>query len=321
MLPVIEYAQIANKVIEALDYSNCYPQSLYEPVTYALRSGGKRLRPALMLAVADAFGADIDKLFNTAVAIEIFHNFTLVHDDIMDHSDYRHGRETVIKKYGVDSAVLVGDTMLTLATILLTNSPAFSDEMKTRILDAFNLTAIKVYRGQQLDMDFEKADNVTLDDYILMIGLKTAALIGGACHIGALAANADAHSCSKTYEYGFNLGLAFQLQDDLLDTFGDTSVFGKKTGSDIRNGKRTWLYIVACNEAPQRMAEAMKLTGDQRVEAVTKIYRDLDLPARCEKAIDDYINAAIDMVDHTLIGHDSKAHFVKFARDLIGRTK
>lgn len=314
-----EYAAIADNAIRNLDYSNSRPRNLYAPIEYALKSGGKRLRPTLMLAVTDALGADSSKFINAAIAIEMFHNFTLVHDDIMDHADTRHGIPSVHAKWGEATAILSGDLMLTISNILISDNKKLDSNTIIGLLNSFNTTAVKVYRGQQFDIDFESKPNVSVDDYMLMIGLKTAALLGGACHLGAICAGADAHTRNRFYEYGYALGTAFQLQDDLLDTFGDEAVFGKKIGGDIENDKKTWLYIMAMNEANERMNEAMKLTGKEKFEAVRAVYESLDLRNRCEKLIDKFTNSAIRQLNELPIDADAKQFFTDFALSLVGR--
>ena len=317
-----EYSKIVNEIIEGLDYSNSRPSNLYEPITYALKGGGKHLRPILLLAFADAFGADISTLNNVAVAIEMFHNFTLVHDDIMDNSDTRHGKPAVWKLWGVPTAVLAGDMMLTVSDILITSPSYMSDAMKLEMLSAFHLTAVKVYRGQQYDIDFDSSDkDVLIDDYLMMIGLKTSALLGGACHLGAVAAQASGKSKTLAYEYGYQLGMAFQLQDDLLDTFGDPDTFGKPIGGDILNDKKTWLYITAKQEAPERMVEALKLNGQAKIDAVRAIYQDLDLPARCQERINYYTNKAIGYAKDSDMKPEAVEFFTNLATSLIGRAK
>lgn len=316
-----EYAQFVDDVINALDYSASRPANLYEPITYTLKSGGKHLRPILLAAFADAFGADYTRLTGSITAIEMFHNFTLLHDDIMDKSPMRHGRQTVWKKWGEPTAILAGDTMLTMSNMLMGDSGYLSLDQQSEMHSSFNVTAVKVYRGQQFDMDFDSRDDVTIDEYIMMIGLKTSALLGGACHLGAVAANADRQSRSKAYDYGFYLGLAFQLQDDLLDTFGDPATFGKPIGGDIVNNKKTWLNIMATTEAPQRMREAALLEGQAKIDAVRNIYTDLNLPTRCEKMIDDYLQLAIDHLGKVNMPEANRQFFVDFAHKLAGRKK
>jgi geranylgeranyl diphosphate synthase type II len=228
-----------------LDEVKSEPKYLYEPVKYALSAGGKRIRPVLCLMSAEMFGAKAEMAVDAALGLEVFHNFTLLHDDIMDKSDMRRGRPTVHKKWTENIAILSGDLMSLVAcrcaSKTATNSKA--------VLDVFLQTAIEICEGQQYDMDFETDDNVTVDDYMKMINLKTAVLLAGSLKIGALIANASPDDCENVYQYGRYAGLAFQLQDDLLDTYGDAKVFGKPIGGDIAENKKTFLLINAMNKA------------------------------------------------------------------------
>ncbi|MBQ5458541.1 MAG: polyprenyl synthetase family protein, partial [Bacteroidales bacterium] len=211
------------------------PKFLYEPVRYALSAGGKRIRPVMCLMSAEMFGSNADAAVDAALGLEIFHNFTLLHDDIMDKSDMRRGRPTVHKKWTENIAILSGDLM-SLVACKCTAKTACNRE---KVLDTFLQTAIEICEGQQYDMDFETESDVTVDDYMKMINLKTAVLLAGSLKIGALIANASPDDCENIYQYGRYAGLAFQLQDDLLDTYGDAKVFGKPIGGDIAENKKT----------------------------------------------------------------------------------
>lgn len=319
MKTVKDYAAMAEAAIRSLDYSNSRPSNLFDPIEYALKGGGKRLRPVLLLAVADALGANPDNFKNAAVAIEMFHNFTLIHDDIMDHADTRHGKPAVHAKWGEATAILSGDLMLTLSNIFLSDNNSLDPKITLDLIRSFSMSAVKVYRGQQFDLDFENNPCVSVEDYMLMTGLKTSALIGGACHLGAICAGADAHTRNHFYEYGYALGNAFQLQDDLLDTFGDETSFGKKIGGDIENDKKTWLYIMAMKESPERMDEAKELTGEEKIAAVRAVYESLDLRKRCEKLIEHHTNGAIKQLDKLQIDAEATEFFTNFALSLVGR--
>ena len=218
------------------------PHHLYEPITYSLKMGGKRIRPALLLHAASLYTNSIEPFLPAAMAIEIFHNFTLLHDDIMDKADVRRNQPTVHKKYNENVAILSGDAMSILAF------KYFAKENTTHLaelLPLFSETAIEVCEGQQHDMDFETRVNVTVDEYLEMIRLKTAVLIASSLKLGALLANAPSKDANLFYEYGLNIGLAFQLQDDWLDVYGDPDVFGKKKGGDICSNKKTFLLLKA----------------------------------------------------------------------------
>ena len=230
-----------NKAINEISYPN-KPEGLYAPIKYTLDGGGKRIRPVLTLAVCDALGVDIAQAINQALGIEIYHNFTLLHDDVMDKADMRRGRPTVHIKWNEETAILSGDAMLTMASQYACIN---AGDKIAQVMELFNRTAMEVYEGQQYDMDFESRNDVTVEEYLNMIRLKTSVLLGCACEMGALMAGASDEVKDAFYKYGVKLGLAFQLQDDYLDTYGDPAVFGKKIGGDILNDKKTWLLISA----------------------------------------------------------------------------
>ena len=222
------------------------PADLYDPINYTLGLGGKRLRPLLVLASCQMFGGEIDEAINPAIGIELFHNFTLLHDDIMDQAPLRRGKETVYKKWNPNVAILAGDTMFALANkyMLRTRQQAIS-----QVMELFNQTAIEVCEGQQYDMDYEHQANVSIADYIEMIRLKTAVLLAASLKTGAIIAGAEAADCNYIYQFGINIGLAFQLKDDLLDVYGVQEKFGKVSGGDIIAGKKTYLYLKALETA------------------------------------------------------------------------
>lgn len=256
---------------------------LFEPVKYTLESGGKRLRPVLLLSVYSALSRrDFAEAMNQALGIEIFHNFTLLHDDVMDDSDTRRNRETVYKKFGANDAILSGDTMLGLAEKLMLQ---VDDALLGRVMRIFNRMAIEVYEGQSLDMEFEHREDVGVDEYLEMIRLKTGALLGACAEIGGVLAGVDDSVAEALRAYGENLGIAFQIEDDWLDTFGDAATFGKPIGGDIRQGKKTFLLIsglASGSEEAKALAIAMKLpAGDMRVKTVTRIYEKMNLDKKC----------------------------------------
>ena len=269
------------------------PHELYEPIDYTLRLGGKRIRPTLLLAACDMFGGDCDHAADAALGIETFHNFTLLHDDLMDRSPLRRGQPTVYTKWGDNTAILSGDTMYALAWRYFLRQPT---PRLREILQCFNDTAIEVCEGQQKDMNFEQRglDGVCLDEYRDMIRQKTAVLLAGALKIGALYADAPDADTIRLYEFGLHMGLAFQLQDDLLDGYGDTAVFGKQTGQDIRDNKKTFLPLMALQMADASQRDTlMKLfsakdrtDGEEKVRRVMKIYNALELRPHVEHEID-----------------------------------
>ena len=268
------------------------PKELYAPIDYTLRLGGKRIRPTLLLAANALFGGNIDEAKGAALGIETFHNFTLLHDDLMDRSPLRRGQPTVYCKWDENTAILSGDTMYALAWryFLRQTSPQLQE-----ILQCFNETAIEVCEGQQKDMNFERMtmDEVSIDNYMDMIRQKTAVLLAGALKIGALYAGAPKKEIEKIYRFGIHLGLAFQLQDDLLDGYGDTAVFGKKTGQDIRDNKKSYLPLLAVKIADQKQTNEIKMMfatkenvdEEEKVHRVMEIYNTIGLKQKVEDAI------------------------------------
>ena len=308
--------------INSLNFPQGKYDSLYNPIKYALSAGGKRIRPVLTLMAADAFGNKEEEAIMPAVGLETFHNFTLLHDDVMDKSEMRRGRLTVHKKFNENSAILSGDTMLTLATQYISRVP---ESLLRIVLDSFNEMAIKVYEGQQLDMDFESQSKILLDDYIEMIKCKTGALLGTCAKIGALIGGASEKDAEKMFDYGLMTGVAFQIQDDWLDTFGDSTSFGKNIGGDINNGKKTYLYVIALQHDSQTadaLKEAFKIpSGDVRVKAVTRLYEKLGIDEDAKKAVNHYSAQALKALNATSLSEDKKDVFRKLAEKLIGRKK
>lgn len=322
MKTIAEYSAEIENGIRGLEFPTGKLSSLYEPIKYALSAGGKRIRPLLVLMGADAFGKNAEKAMNPAFGIETFHNFTLLHDDVMDKSDIRRGRPTVHKKYDENTAILSGDTMLTVATQLVADVEA--GKLRS-VLDAFNDMAVRVYEGQRLDMDFETSGNINLDEYLEMIEGKTGSLLGTAVKIGAIIGGADEKDAQKMYEYGVMTGLAFQIQDDWLDTFGDSTMFGKPIGGDILNAKKTYLYVAALQEGGQT-AVALRAAyeipaGEMRVKTVTRLYDKLGMSEKCKKAVGHYSSKALKALNSTSLGDDEKEAFKKLAEKLIGRKK
>ncbi|MDE7412257.1 MAG: polyprenyl synthetase family protein [Muribaculaceae bacterium] len=322
MRRISDYSAQMEKAVRDITLPGGVLSTLYEPISYALASGGKRLRPSLLLMAADSFGDSASKAFSAAAGIEVFHNFTLLHDDVMDNSSTRRGRQSVFAKWGVNSAILSGDTMLTLATQLICE---VEDSLLRGVLDTFNSMAIRVYEGQRLDMDFETSEDVTLDDYIRMIMDKTGSLIGAACKIGALIGGASEKDAEKMYEYGMMLGVAFQIQDDWLDVFGDSTTFGKPIGGDINNNKKSYLVLKGKEVGGPdsvALAEAMKLpSGETKVKVVTRIYEKMNLSAICRQEIASYSAKAISALKSTSLSDEDKEAFRNVVEKLTGRKK
>lgn len=320
MLSANEYRQMADDAISRLSLP-ARPEGLYAPIRYMLDGGGKRIRPVLTLASCQAMGADPMTAIHQAIAIEMFHNFTLLHDDIMDKSAMRHGRPTVHVKWNDATAILSGDAMLTTATMLLAIK---AGDKLAPALELFNGTAMNIYEGQQYDMDFEKRTDVSVEEYIEMIRLKTSVLLGCACGMGALMGNADFDTQVGFFNYGVNLGLAFQLQDDLLDSFGDPAVFGKAIGGDILNDKKTWLLIQALHEdSTGRLASiiANPPAPEEKIRQVKEIYSSLGLVDGIRELIRAYTDTAISLLDTLPITPEARAFFLKFALETASRTR
>ena len=319
-----EYLERVNNAIKAIPYPE-QPSHLYEPITYTMDLGGKRLRPVLVLMACEAVGGDINRALTPAIGLEMFHNFTLLHDDVMDKADIRRGKPTVHVKWDDNTAILSGDAMLTMATQLIAQSPA---DVMPQVMDLYNRTAMEIYEGQQYDVDFETRTDVTVDEYIEMIRLKTSVLLGCACKMGALIGGADEATAQLFYKVGENLGLAFQLQDDMLDVWGDEATFGKAIGGDIMNNKKTFLLINAMQRA----------TGDHKVElslwlstpnasravkvpAVTAIYDALNLSSLSLDAINRYNDEALEALSKIAISDEARSEFANFITRLVKRDK
>ena len=301
------------------------PLRLYQPIDYTLRLGGKRIRPYMLLAANRMFGGIDDTVRHAAIDIEVFHNFTLLHDDLMDRSPLRRGQPTVYRKWGDNTAILSGDTMFALAWQYFLVQP---HHRLQEILQCFNQTAIEVCEGQQYDMDFETRADTTLDDYMMMIRLKTAVLLAGALKIGALYANAPDDDIDHLYQFGIHLGLAFQLQDDLLDSYGDTATFGKQTGQDIRDNKKTYLILKAMQLAePTLRNELLTLfasspdNSDAKVTRVLAIYQQLGIRPCVENAIQDQFALASQHLDAVHVPDTLKAPLRQLMDTLLDRKK
>jgi len=304
------------------------PTELYAPIDYTLRLGGKRIRPTLLLAANALFGGREDEALGAALGIETFHNFTLLHDDLMDRSPLRRGQPTVYIKWDENTAVLSGDTMYALSWRYMLRTPSAG---LREVLACFNETAIEVCEGQQKDMNFERRgmDEVRIGDYLDMIRQKTAVLLAGALKIGALIAGAPAGEVERLYRFGIHLGLAFQLQDDLLDGYGDTAVFGKKTGQDIRDNKKTYLPLRAlelCDAA--QAAELRALFADKacddedaKVRRALALYEAVGLRAEVEKAIADEFAQAQECLSAIRVDEGLKTPLRELMETLMGRKK
>lgn len=325
MLKFEKYVEMASRAVAAIDYP-ASPAGLYEPIAYTMSLGGKRLRPVLVLMACDAFAGGCGRAVDAAVGIELYHNFTLLHDDVMDRADLRRGQLTVHVKWNDNTAILSGDAMLTMAGQYMTRTPA---EVLPRVLDVFNRTAMEVYEGQQYDVDFEQRDDVTEREYIDMIRLKTSVLLGCACKVGAIIGGADDAAADALYNYGCDLGLAFQLQDDWLDVYGDPATFGKEIGGDIANNKKTYMLINALADATGDDATELRhwLNDNDpahradKVAAVRSIYDRLGIAAKAEKEIARYTWQSLEWLEKVPMDDEARQAFRDLATMLVGRRK
>jgi len=299
------------------------PASLYEPVTYMMGMGGKRIRPVLTLIANEMFEGNLNEAIKPALAMEMFHNFTLVHDDIMDRSELRRGNLTVHKKWDQETAILSGDVMLVLAYELLNKTNL---EKLPEVLNVFSATAKKVCEGQQLDMTYESTDDVSLDQYIGMIGKKTASLFAGSLKIGALVAGCGAGDAENLYQFGHYAGIAFQIQDDILDAYGKAGQWGKTKGEDIASDKKTFLAVKAFELAQGDILDELKsLAGNKELDRKSKISRTisifnkLSINGKAEDARDSYFNMALGCLDRIEGREEGKQTLKEIAGTLINR--
>ncbi|MDR1975050.1 MAG: polyprenyl synthetase family protein [Bacteroidales bacterium] len=286
-----KYLQLFNEYLASVPLAEQEPKNLYEPVSYVLSFGGKRIRPVLAMIACEMFGGKAEDVLPQATGIEIFHNFTLLHDDVMDNADMRRGNDTVHKKWNTNTAILSGDAMLILAYRYIAVG---QKEKLPALLESFNRTALGVCEGQQYDMDFEKQQTVTLREYLEMIRLKTAVLIAGALDIGAIMGGASPEAREHLQEYGTNIGLAFQLQDDLLDLYGDEKTFGKKIGSDIIEKKKTFLWIKAQELlTPEGRISLRNAIDTADIAGVRKVYDSINIKEHCQEEIQKYYEKSL----------------------------
>lgn len=299
------------------------PTSLYDPINYILDLGGKRLRPVLTLMAAEIFDTDYKKALDAALSVEVFHNFSLIHDDIMDDAPLRRGKETVHLKWDLNTGILSGDAMLIMAYKLLEN---YDSETFQKLVKLFSKTALKVCEGQQYDMDFEERFDVTIKEYLKMIELKTAVLIGCALKMGAIVANATEEDQNSIYEFGKNLGIAFQLQDDYLDAFADPNTFGKQVGGDIIENKKTYLYLKAIEYSSkddklelQHLYSIAPKDHSDKIETVKQIFLSSGAAQATQNEIKNYTDKAFFVLDKLSVEKDKKALLRQFGEALMNR--
>ncbi len=322
MYTSVEIQHLVNEFIAHLPNERS-PKSLYEPVEYVLSAGGKRLRPVLLLMAYNLYKDDIETAMWTACGLETYHNYTLLHDDLMDKADVRRGRMTVHNKWNENTAILSGDSMLVLAYQRI----AKCDNTKLReVLDCFTETALEIGEGQQYDMDFETRNDVSEEEYIEMIRLKTSVLLACALKIGAILAGADAEDQENLYRFGENIGLAFQLQDDYLDVYGDEKVFGKAIGGDICNNKKTYMFINACNLAKgddkaqlDAWLSAETFDKAEKIKAVTDIYNKIGVDRLAKEKMEYYLDVAKEYLSKVKVSDDKKVEIKEYAEKLMLR--
>lgn len=311
-----------NQVIESLDWSK-EPKGLYEPIGYTLASGGKRIRPTLAMIASSLFGGKEEEVLPAALALEVFHNFTLLHDDVMDRAEVRRGRPTVHVKWNDNTAILSGDQMLIEAYKLLSHVP--TDKLP-QVLQWFNTMATGICEGQQYDVDFEQKDEVSIAEYMKMIELKTSVLLAYALKIGGYIAGANPAQLESLYQFGLHIGLAFQIQDDILDVYGNPETFGKAIGGDICCNKKTFLLLTAFEKAdPQSKAElqqwlAISNRNQEKIAAITAIYDHLGVRAAGETAMEEHTTLALAQLD-TLPQNEATAQLRSLAERLATRKK
>lgn len=301
------------------------PSELYEPISYTLQDGGKRIRPVLTLMACDLFCGKAEVALPQAIAIELFHNFTLIHDDIMDNAPIRRGKETVYRKWNANIGILSGDTLFALAYQYAQQA---DKEILQSILSVFNQTAIEVCEGQQFDLNYETNNQVNVDEYINMIKLKTGVLFGASLKIGALIGGASTEDADSLYQFGVNIGLGFQLKDDLLDTFGDENIFGKKTGGDIITNKKTFLYIKAleCADSVTRqqlvdLYNSDNIDPDLKIDQVRSIFSRLGVDQIATSEIEKFYAMGMDFLNQVIGIESDKEILTDVASKMIERDK
>lgn len=311
-----------NAFLDALPY-NRTPKSLYEPIRYVLSMGGKRIRPVLMLLGYNLYKEDTDKILMNAIALETYHNYTLLHDDLMDQADLRRGHETVHKKWDANTAILSGDSMLVLAyeRMAQCDSRHLAD-----VLRLFTTTALEIGEGQQYDMEFETRDDVREEEYIEMIRLKTSVLLACALKIGAILADAPAEDADCLYKFGEQIGLAFQLQDDYLDVYGDSKVFGKKIGGDITSNKKTFMLINAFSHADEaqrqkleKWVNAKSFDREEKIAAVTRLYNEIGIDKMAQDKIAYYFEQSKKYLAAVQVPAERKEELQKYAQRMMKR--
>ncbi|KQM72620.1 isoprenyl synthetase [Pedobacter sp. Leaf216] len=314
--------QILDTAIQNLKFPD-HPKQLYDPITYIINLGGKRVRPLLVLMATELFGEDANESIHAAMAIEVFHNFTLVHDDIMDNAPLRRGKATVHEKWSTNIAILSGDVMMVEAN---KNLAKVNSAFLGPVLNTFNATAQGVCEGQQLDMEFEGRDDVSIEEYINMIRLKTAVLLGGALKLGAIIAGASEKDADLIYQFGENIGIAFQLQDDILDVYADPEKFGKQVGGDIIANKKTFLLLKAFELADGETRASLdtwtaykEFNSQEKIDTVRQVYDTLDIQDIAKESMNNYLNKALAVFAQINVSDEKKSNLLTLTEQLMAR--
>ena len=323
MRTISEYQDLISRHFESIKYQK-EPNNLYEPIRYILSLGGKRLRPVLTLMATEVFDVDCQKALAAATAVEVFHNFSLIHDDIMDDAPLRRGNETVHEKWNINTGILSGDAMLILAYQYF---EAYEPKIFQELAKLFSKTALEVCEGQQYDVDFETRDDVTIPEYLKMIQYKTAVLVGAAMKMGAIVAETSAENANAIYDFGLNLGLAFQLQDDYLDTFGSQAQVGKQIGGDIIQNKKTFLILKALaignEDQKQDLLDLFNTENDllpqEKVKKVTAILTELNIPDEAKRRKQYYFEKGMKSLEEVQVMAEKKELLRKVAFQLLER--
>lgn len=318
-------AQLSDKVntyLSTMPYMR-EPRGLYAPIEYVLSLGGKRIRPLLMLLTYNLYKEDVDKILPQAAGIETYHNYTLLHDDLMDRADMRRNKPTVHKVWNDNTAILSGDAMLVLAYRLMEDCP---EKYLKKVTEVFTQTALEICEGQQWDVEFETRNDVTVSEYIEMIRLKTSVLLAAALKIGAIMGDATPEDTQKLYDFGIKMGLAFQLQDDFLDVYGDPQVFGKNIGGDILCNKKTFMLITALSLADKKQKAALEqwiacsdFCPQEKIRAVTELYDRIGIGRICEEKINEYYREGLSLLESVAVPAGTKEELKKFVCHLMNR--
>ncbi|WP_373721053.1 polyprenyl synthetase family protein [Bacteroides heparinolyticus] len=311
-----------NAHISALQFTRA-PQGLYTPIAYVLSMGGKRIRPVLMLMAYNLYREDITRIFAPATGIEVYHNYTLLHDDLMDRADRRRGKDTVHRVWGDNTAILSGDAMLVMAYQFMAQCP---EENLKEVMELFSRTALEICEGQQLDMEFERRKDVTEEEYLEMIRLKTSVLLAASLKIGALLGGASVEDAEYLYDFGMNLGVAFQLKDDFLDVYGDAAVFGKNIGGDILCNKKTYMLIKAFEHADDEQCrqlnawvDAISFSPAEKIAAVTDLYNKIGVRELCEQKMKEYSERAMKSLAAVKVTDEKKKELELLMTELMHR--